>query len=67
MNKIKDLPPETNMGGITVKTPTGIIGKWVSQWNKGVWLSCNPSDPGKVTPIFVEDLTEILEWEVINK
>lgn len=63
--KIKDLPPDTNMGGIKVKTTSGQIGYWRSQWNKGVWLIDKPGDT-KTHPVFVDDLKEVLEWEVLT-
>lgn len=62
--KIKDLPKNQSLCGVKVKTPCGKIGKWKSQWDKGVWLDCN--DTNEVTPIFVDALSETLEWEVIE-
>lgn len=67
--KIKDLPEETNLGDIIVKTPDGIIGRWVSQWGyengkAGVWLRCDEKS-NKITPIILDTLEEVLEWEVI--
>ncbi len=65
--KIKDLPADTNLGDIKVKTPNGITGTWKSQWDKGVWLTPeNPATPGQVIPVFVADLKETLEWEVVD-
>ncbi len=61
--KIKDLDPKTNLGGLKVKTTTGEVGYWESQWNKGVWLS-REGKGGRVFPIFIEDLKETMEWEV---
>ena len=66
MKKIKDLPSDTNLRGIKVKTPDGIIGIWKSQWQKGVWLHIEDEPEGKVTPIFIYDLKEVLEWEIIE-
>lgn len=66
--KIKDLDPKTNMGTVKVQTPEGIEGWWTSQWSKGVWLTEKPPDEkgvAKLIPIFINDLTEPLEWEVI--
>ena len=64
--RIKDLPFNTNLGGIKVKTTDGTIGVWKSQWLKGVWLHVEGEREGKITPIFVEDLKETLEWEIIE-
>ena len=63
--KIKDLPLNTNLRDIKVKTPNGVIGYFKSQWEKGVWLHVEGEREGKVTPIFVDNLKETLEWEVI--
>ena len=64
--KIKDLDPKTNLGGIKVKTTSGQIGYWRSQWQKGVWLTDKPAGDTKVSPVFVDDIKEILEWEVLT-
>lgn len=67
--KVKDLPKETNMGGLKVRTPEGEEGWWESQWPKGVWLSkVLPGTPGprQVHPIFVTDLRECMEWDIIE-
>lgn len=64
--KIKDLPPNTNLGGIKVRTTSGKVGYWASQWPKGVWLAQNPERMGKVEPVFVEDIKECMEWEVLE-
>jgi hypothetical protein len=64
--KIKDLSPNTNLKEIKVKTPDGIIGTWRSQWQKGVWLHIDGDSEGRITPVFVEDLKECLEWEIIT-
>lgn len=64
--KIKDLDSNINLGGIKVKTPDGVIGIWKSQWEKGVWLQRESDiENGRITPIFINDLKETLEWEVI--
>lgn len=65
--KIKDLSPSTNLGGIKVKTPDGRVGYWASQWVKGVWLSNDPKGSGRIFPIFIEDLTETLDWEITDE
>ena len=61
--KIKDLPKNTNLGGLKVKTTNGTVGYWKSQWDKGVWLMETLSS-SRVFPIFVESLEECLEWEI---
>lgn len=61
--KIKDLPPKKNLGDVIVKSPNGEIGRWTSQWQKGVWLKGKSS---RIHPIFVENLSEALEWDVIE-
>lgn len=66
VKKIKDLPPNTNMGGIKVKTPDGKVGYWASQWHKGIWLSAHPTGGGKIYPQFINDLQECLEWELAD-
>ena len=65
MKTIKDLPKGTNLGGIKVKTPNGVVGIWKSQWSKGVWLSDGKTD--RVYPQFVEDLKECKDWEVTEE
>lgn len=64
--KIKDLAPGTNLGGIKVRTPDGVEGYWVSQWQKGVFLGNNPEGGGEMTPVFIESLPEVLEWDIIE-
>jgi hypothetical protein len=66
MAKIKDLDPKTNLGHLKVKTDKGVIGTWEGQWERGVWLHIDGEREGKITPIFVDDLKEVLEWEVIE-
>lgn len=61
--KIKDLPPNTNLGDVIVKSPSGEIGRWKSQWDKGVWLRGHST---RIHPIFVENLSECMEWEIIG-
>lgn len=67
--KIKDLPPETNMGGVKVKLPNGIVGYWKSQWGypegkAGVWLTDGKTT--RIYPQFLDSLEETLEWEIAN-
>lgn len=64
--KIKDLPPDTNLKDIKVKTTDGTIGYWAGQWQKGVWLRPYLT-AGTIVPHFVDSLKECLEWEIINE
>ncbi len=66
MKKIKDLPPNTKLEGVKVKTLDGQIGYWCSQWSKGVFLSLNSKLEGRIFPVLLSDLKEALEWEVIE-
>jgi len=62
---VNDLPKGTQMGDVRIKTPEGIVGWWVSQWQKGVWIRKERSDT-RVHPVFVDDLKECLNWEVVQ-
>ena len=69
--KIKDLPSNTNLLNIKVKVPDTISceiheGYWQSQWSKGVWLAKTKNDLVQLYPVCIEDLKEILEWEVLE-
>ena len=68
--KFRDLDSKTQLGGVLFKHPrTGETCEYVSQWMKGVWWK-KPEDPAHghtIYPIFVKDLTEILEWELTEK
>ena len=66
--KIKDLklPDGATMAGIRFIFPgDGQAYYWASQWQKGVWgkLSLGAE---RVYPLFVEDIAETLEWEVVE-
>lgn len=65
--KIKDLPPNKNLGGLKVRTTDGRVGYWASQWQKGVWLSENADRNGRVYPIVVKDLEDSLEWDIVDE
>jgi len=65
--KIKELSPNTNLGGIKIKAPDGKIGYYVSQWIRGVFLSNDPHGNGRIFPVFVEDLKQVLEWEITEE
>lgn len=62
--KLKELKGQQSLKGQKVKTPTGVVGFWLSQWDKGVWLTMTPKSQGRVYPIFVNALTDCLEWEI---
>lgn len=63
MATIKDLDSKTDLGTIIVKTPSGKIGRIKGSWKKGVWLQGHSS---KLHPEFLDDIKEILEWEVVE-
>lgn len=68
--KIKDLNRGQNLGGLHVRTSNGVEGWWSSQWQKGVWLATVPPDvtvSQQIVPVFVEDLKECLEWDIIEE
>lgn len=65
MKTIKDLPKGTNLDGIRVKTPNGVIGLWRSQWIKGVWLTVEGS--GRIYPQFVDELKDCRNWEITEE
>jgi hypothetical protein len=63
--KIKDLPGKTNLRGVRFIYPAnGETYIWFSQWDKGVWGKKDLKDT-QVFPLFVKDLHEALEWEVV--
>lgn len=64
--KIKDLPDNTNLNNIQFIYP-GDNQKyyWTSQWEKGVWGKKSIGD-SQIIPLFVEDLQECLEWDIVN-
>jgi hypothetical protein len=67
MKQIKNLPFDTNLSGIKVKTTDGTVGYWKSQWEKGVWLQReSDKENGRIIPIFIKDIKEVLEWEVLE-
>jgi len=64
--KIKDLPQQSSLDGVRFRYPgDGQLYYWASQWQKGVWGRKNPKDT-QLFPLFCEDLTEALEWELAN-
>lgn len=70
--KIKDLPPNTSLGGIKFRDPkTKTTGYWFSQWGyeggkAGVWWKKDMRS-GQVYPLFLDDLKESLEFEVLEE
>ena len=62
--KLKELK-DTNLGGIKVKTPKGVVGYWKSQYAQGVWLSDGIST--RIYPQFVNSLKDCLEWEITEE
>lgn len=64
--KIKDLGGVDSLAGVRFVYPKdGQAYHWVSQWNKGVWGKKDMGS-GQVFPLFVNDLSECLEWEVVE-
>lgn len=63
--KLKDLPGDTSLNILKVKTSEGVVGYWKSQWVRGVFLSDGESD--RVYPQFLDDLADALEWEVTDE
>lgn len=63
--RIKDLPPDRSLRGVHFRTPDGVEGYWYSQWRKGVWCK-KAMTLDQVFPVFLANLQEALEWEVIE-
>ena len=74
--KIKDLPKDQSLLNLKFKVPKGHpecplkVAYWRSQWGypdgkAGVWCAAEPKE-GRIYPIFLDSLKEVLEWEVIN-
>ena len=61
--KVKDF--SGNLSGVKVKTSSGVVGFWKSQWHKGVWLSDGKTS--KVYPQFINGLSECLEWDIVGE
>ena len=63
---INDLPKDQNLGGVKFKHPeTGETCIWQSQWHKGIWFKKDKND-SQTYPLFVEDLSEALKFEVVE-
>jgi len=65
--KIKDLPGDPSLGLIRFIYPgDGKPYYWFSQWQKGVWGK-EAANSKQLMPLHVEDLSETLEWEVVEE
>jgi hypothetical protein len=65
--KIKDLPKDTDLRGVKFYDPkTKITGFWFSQWVKGIWWKLDMKST-QVFPLCLDDLTEALEFDVIEE
>lgn len=63
---IRDLPSGTKMEDVQFINPYDNEKYWwISQWDRGVWGKKDKSS-STITPIFVEDLSEVLDWEVVQ-
>jgi hypothetical protein len=69
--KIKDLPADINLRGVKFHDrKTGTKGYWFSQWGyedgkAGIWYKKDIKS-GAVFPLFLDNLQEALEFEVIE-
>jgi hypothetical protein len=69
--KIKDLPPDKSLENVHFRIPgTTVHGYWRSQWGypdgkAGVWYYKDQKS-SQMFPIFLDDLREALEWDVIT-
>jgi len=63
--KIKDLPEGRLYDVRFIYPGDGQKYYWASQWAKGVWGRKKPGDE-QIYPLFVGDLKEALEWEVVE-
>lgn len=65
--KIKDLPGDPSLGMTRFIYPgDGKPYYWFSQWQKGVWGK-EAANSSQLIPLFVDDLAETLEWEVVEE
>jgi hypothetical protein len=64
--KIKDLDENKSLANVRFIYPgDGQKYYWRSQWAKGVWGKKNIGD-SRIIPLFVDDLKDTLEWEVVD-
>lgn len=65
--KIKDLPKDKSLEGVVFLHPeTKEHCIWKSQWIKGIWFKKNVKSD-EIFPLFVENLEDALEFEVVEK
>lgn len=66
--RIRDLPDDFgSIAGVRFKYPAdGKYYYWTSQWRKGVWGK-KSIESSQIFPLFVNDLSEALEWELANQ
>jgi hypothetical protein len=65
--KINELPKHSTLNNIRFRYPgDGKIYYWTSQWQKGVWGK-KDLNSGQVFPLFVENLKDALEWEIVDE
>lgn len=63
--KIKDIEPSSSLLNRQVKTPNGKTAFIAGIWQKGVWLKPDLQST-RVEPHFLEDIKELLEWELVQ-
>lgn len=72
--KIKDLPKNTELGGMKIKIPKkyedtyqGIKGEMFifSSWQKGVWLK-KKMDADRIYPMQLDKLKDLLEFTIVR-
>jgi hypothetical protein len=64
--KIKDLPQDVSLVGTRFIYPKDNKPYyWFSQWQGGVWGKEDMKN-GSIHPLFVNDLNDVLEWEVVK-
>ncbi len=70
--KIKDLPEDFQIVGLTLIVPKEILKTNFelspnmiikSGWNKGFWC-IKKEDDGRIYPVFFKDFDEVKEWKV---
>lgn len=71
MKKIKDLEPGTNLKNIKFRTPDDQIYYWQSQWSyedgfAGIWGK-KDLESNQIFPIFLDKLSDALEFEIIEE
>ena len=66
IKRIKDLPFDCNLSTVKFRYPKdGKCYYWFSQWGKGVWGKTDLNSE-RMIPLFVNNLEETLEWEVVE-